>query len=90
MAWRRKRTAPSVTELRRVEGILEADPALRRRLGVKDSPARKRNGDLVYFSESTVAVAKELMARKVSPERAHVRTVLKVAVDVVVRPRSPV
>ena len=90
MAWRRKRTAATVTELLRVESILEADPALRRCLGPKNVPARKRNGDLVSFSLPTVAVAKELMARNLNPERAHVRTVLRVAADVVFRGRSPV
>lgn len=88
MAWRRKRTAPTVTELLRVEDILSADPALRRFLSAKDSPVRKRNGELVHFYGSTVAVAKELMARKLNPERAHVRIVLKVAADVMLRGNS--
>lgn len=78
MKWRRKRTVPSVTELARVERILEREPALRPYLlGPKSSPARKRTGEIVYFAEPTVTVALEMMAKKLSPERAHVRQVLR-------------
>ncbi len=82
MRWSRKRTTPTATELLRVEQVLARDLALRRYLGSKTSPVRKRNGDLVYFAPETVAVAQELMARKLSPERAHVRDVLRVGAEV--------
>jgi hypothetical protein len=79
MRWRRKRIAPTVTELSRVERVLEAEPAVRRRLGPKTTLVRKRSGEPLYFAAETVAVAAELMARKLSPERAHVGMVVKVA-----------
>lgn len=82
MRWRRKRSEPTVTELSRVEKILERDPAVRRRLGPKTTLACKRSGEPVYFAAETIAVAQALMARKLSPERAHVRKVLGVAVKV--------
>ena len=82
MRWRRKRSTPTATELLRVEKVLARDLALRRYLGPKTTPVRKRNGDVVYFAAETVAVAQELMARKLSPERAHVRIVLRVGADV--------
>jgi hypothetical protein len=69
MSWRRKRTVPSVTELVRVEQVLERDRALCQHLGPKASPARKRSGEVVYFAEATVAVAQEMMARGLNPER---------------------
>jgi hypothetical protein len=62
--------------------VLENDPAVRRLLGPKDTPARKRNRELLLFAAQTVAVAKELMARRLNPERAHVKKVLAVAFDV--------
>ncbi len=83
MRWRKKRTAPTVTELARVEKVLEADPAIRRMLGPKTSTIRKRSGEAVYFAAETVDVAQELMARKLNPERARVLEVLRVALEVV-------
>jgi hypothetical protein len=77
-----------VTELARVERVLESDPATRARLGPKTCPTRKRNGDLVYFTDATLTVAQGLMARRLSPERAHVREVLRVAVDVLSQSKS--
>jgi hypothetical protein len=82
MRWRRKRTTPTATELLRVEKVLARDLALRRYLGPKTTPVRKRNGDLVYFAPETMLVVQELTARKLSPERAHVRMVLRVGADV--------
>jgi hypothetical protein len=82
MRWRRKRTTPTATELLRVEKVLARDLALRRYLGPKTSPVCKRNGHLVYFAAETALVAQELMARRLSPERAHVREVLRVGADV--------
>jgi hypothetical protein len=82
MHWRRKRTAPTVTELSRVEKVLEADPAVRRRLGPKTALVRKRSGEPVHFAAEVVAVAQAVMNQKGNPERAHVRTVLRVAADV--------
>ncbi|MHC1770104.1 MAG: hypothetical protein AB9869_38450 [Verrucomicrobiia bacterium] len=82
MRWRRRRTTPSVTELIRVEKILEHDPAVRRRLGRKTTLVRKRTGEKVWFASEVVAIAEAMMARKLSPERASVRQVLSVAVRV--------
>jgi hypothetical protein len=65
-----------MTELARVERVLERDPAARLHLGPKTTPVRKRNGQVYHFSEFTVAVAKQLMAAGVSPERAHVKMIL--------------
>ena len=79
---RRPRTNPTVTELNRVEQVLERDPGLRARLGPKTSPARNRQGEVVYFAAETVAVAQGLMDQGLSPERAHVRVVLAVAARV--------
>ncbi len=79
---RRPRTNPTVTELSRVEQVLERDPGLRARLGPKTSLARKRTGEVSYFAAETVAVAEGLMDRGLSPERARVRVVLAVAVKV--------
>jgi hypothetical protein len=62
--------------------VLEADAAIRQRLGPKTSPARKRSGEVVHFAAETLAVAQELMLRRYSPERAHVRVVLAVAAEV--------
>jgi len=82
MRWRRKRTGPTVTELIRVEKILEADPAVRRRLGRKTTLVRKRTGERTWFAPEVVAIAEAMMARKLNPERASVRQVLSVAVRV--------
>jgi len=90
MASRRRRSLPTVTELFRIEAVLEGDPALRRQLGPKSCAARKRNGEFIYFAEATTRVAQELMARKLNPERAHVRTVLMVAADLLLRHRASV
>jgi hypothetical protein len=80
MARRRKRVEPSGTELQRVERVLENDPAVRRLLGPKDTPARKRNGDVIFFSAATMAITTELMTRRLNPERVHIGGVLAVAV----------
>jgi len=82
MSWRRKGTTPSVTELTRIEKVLEGDPAIRRWLGPKTSPATKRSGELLYFAPETVAVAEALVVQHLSPERAPVGKVLLVAVEV--------
>jgi hypothetical protein len=82
MAWRRKRTAPTVTELARVQRVLVADPAVRLRLGPKTSLARKRSGEVVHFAAETLAVAQTLMARRFNPERVKVKVVLAVAAEV--------
>ena len=82
MRWRRKRIAPSVTELNRIEKVLEADPAARSRLGPRTTLVRRRSDESVYFAAEVVAVVQALMDRKLSPERAHVRTVLRVAAEV--------
>jgi hypothetical protein len=82
MRWRRKRKIPSVTELHRIEAVLQRDLALRRHLGPRTTPARKRNGETVYFAELTWATAQEVMASGANPERAHVRTVLLAAAAV--------
>jgi hypothetical protein len=82
MSRRRTRSTPTVTELARIERVLEADPALRARLGTKTSPERKRNGEVVHFAPEVVAVAVELIARPLNPERLPVRKVLSVAAEV--------
>jgi hypothetical protein len=82
MPWRRKRTCPTVTELARIEFVLESDPAIRARLGPKASPARRRDGQVVHFAAETLAVAKALMTHRLNPERARVRIVLAVAAKV--------
>jgi hypothetical protein len=82
MRWRRKRTAPSVTELSRVEQVLERDAGLRRLLGPKTCPVRKRSGEPVYFTAETVAVTRALMARNLSAERSPVLKVVSVAAEV--------
>ena len=79
MAWRRKRTDPSVTELARIERVLESDEAARRLLGPKTVPVRKRDGTVFLFAAETVNIARELMARKLNPERTRVGIVLAVA-----------
>ena len=81
MGWKRKRTEPTVTDLRRIERILETDPALCRRLEPKTTLVSKRTGEPVYFAPETVTVAQARMARGLSPERAHVRVVLRLAID---------
>ena len=45
---------------------------------------------MVYFSAETIAVARELMARKLSPERARVSKVLLAAVEVLGLGSTPV
>jgi len=82
MNGRRHRTTPSVTELIRVQNVLESDPAIRRRLRPKTAKIRKRSGEMVCFAPETVAVAQALMSQRVNPERARVATVLGVAFDV--------
>jgi hypothetical protein len=82
MRWRRKQTGPTVTELIRVEKILEADPAVRRRLGRKTTLVRKRTGERTWFAPEVLAVAQAMMSGRLGPERAHVRQVLSVAVRV--------
>lgn len=89
MAWRRRRTEPSFTELRRVEAVLERDLATRQRLGPKKVPVKKRDGTVVLFASEALLVAKELMLRKANPERAHVRKVLLAAADILGIGRSP-
>jgi hypothetical protein len=78
----RRRSDPTVTQLQRVEKVLEADPALSARLAPKTREARKRNGEMARFAPEAVAVAQALIARRLDPERAHVRVVLAVAVEV--------
>jgi hypothetical protein len=51
-------------------------------LGPKISPIRKRSGEVVHFSAETVAVAEAMLALKLNPERAVLRQVLAVAVQV--------
>jgi hypothetical protein len=82
MRWRRKRTSPSATELSRVEKVLEVDPTVRHRLEPMGTLVRKRSGEPLYFSAETVAVVQAVMDRRFSPERAHVRTILRVAGEV--------
>src|ERR1035437_9710540 len=82
MRWRKKRTTPTVTEVSRVEKVLEADRGVSHRLWPNTTPVSKRSGEVVYFSAETIAVGQALMARKLSPERAPVRLVLRAAVDV--------
>jgi len=79
---RRKRTVPTVTELARIESVLEADHAIRQHLEPKTSPVRRRDGQMVHFAAETLAVASSLMTRRLNPERAKVRKVLAVAADV--------
>lgn len=86
MSWRRKRTTPTVTELARVQLVLERDPALSRFLRTKSVAIRKRGGEPVQFAAFTVAVAQEMMAMRLNPERAHVRKVLRVAADLAFMP----
>ena len=71
-----------MTELSRVEKVLERDLAVRRYLGPKASRVRKRSGEPVYFAAEAVAVARALMAANLNPERAAVVTVLAVAAEV--------
>ena len=78
--WRRKRTAPTLREVNRVQQALERDPAARRWLGPKTAPVRSRSGDLALFSPEAVAVAEALMADRCNPERVALRQVLAVAV----------
>jgi len=85
MGWRGKRTVPTVTELSRLERVLEGDLALRPFLGPKTSAARRRDGTVVYFAEMTMSLAQELMARRLSPERAPVGKVLGAVLDVIRR-----
>ena len=80
MGWKRKRTEPTVTEQRRIEHVLETDPALCRRLEPKTTLVSKRTGEPVFFAPEVVRVARAMMARGLSPERAHVRVVLNVAI----------
>jgi hypothetical protein len=82
MRWRKTRTTPSVTELIRVEKILERDRAICRRLGRRTTLVRKRTGEKVWFASEVVAIAEAMMTRKLNPERASVRQVLSVAVRV--------
>lgn len=71
-----------MTELTRVEKVLERDLAVCRHLGPKTCPVCKRSGKPVYFAAQTVAVAKALMATNLSPERAPVLKVVAVAAEV--------
>ena len=73
---------PSVTELLRVERILEGLPTFRARLGSKTAGIRKRNGETVCFAPETVAVVEALMAKNLNPERVYRIKVLAVAFDV--------
>jgi len=66
----------------RVQTVLEGDPAARRLLGPKTAPVRSRSGDVARFSAEALAIAQELMAYKLNPERAAVRQVLAVALRV--------
>jgi hypothetical protein len=75
-----------VTELNRVQQVLERDLALQAHLGPDSCLARKRNGQTVYFAGATMRVAQELMARGLNPERACVRLVLKTAASVLLKP----
>lgn len=89
MRWRRKRTKPTVTELNRVQQVLERDPALRLLLGPRAMPVPMRTGEVADFSAEAVAVAQAMMALKLNPERAALRHVLAVAAQVLGIVRSP-
>ena len=71
-----------MTELLRVQAVLEQDAALRLKVAARTSPARRRDGQVVYFSPASIAVAQELMTRGLNPERAHITEVVATAVDV--------
>ena len=90
MRWRRKRTTPTVTELLRVQKVLEADRALSRLLGPKSALVAKRTGEPVYFAPETITVAQALRARDLNPERTSVGTVLGVAHEVLRNPQQAV
>ena len=81
MAWRRTRTKPSATELARVEKILKAQPAFAAHLGPQ-VPVTKRTGEIASFHAAAGAVAQAMIAQKLSPERARVRIVLRVASEI--------
>ncbi len=87
--WRRKRTAPTVTELIRVQQALERDPALRLLLGPRTMPVPMRTGEIADFSAEAVAVGQAMMASKLNPERAALRQVLAVAAQVLGLVRKP-
>lgn len=78
---RRPRTTGTATELARVEKILKSQPAFCSRLGRKVS-VEKRTGEIVSFHARTFSIAEAMIAKKLNPERAHVRIVLRVAVEV--------
>ena len=63
-----------------MEEILKTQPAFAAHLGPQ-VPVTKRNREVVEFHVGTVAVAEAMIARKLGPERAHVRIVLRVAVE---------
>ena len=81
MASRRPRTEPTATELSRIQKILEAQPGFRAHLGSPVSMS-KRTGERVTFSSGIVAVAKAMMAKRLSPETAAVKFVLRTAMEV--------
>jgi hypothetical protein len=83
MSCRRRRPKPSVTELHRVEQVLESDPALRLRLGPKTTMARKQHGEPVHFSPEAVAVTEALRAQGLNPERVGVKVVLAVGAEII-------
>ncbi len=89
MPWRRKRTEPSVTELTRIQQLLERDAAASRRLGPKSVAIRKRTGETVYFAAETIMVAKALMNERLNPERTHVVDVWRIAAQVLGIYRTP-
>ena len=81
MGNRPPRTTPSATELTRVQKILEAQPAFQTHLGA-EKPVEKRTGEVVPIRLGTFAVAEEMMSRRLDPERARVRVVVRVAAEV--------
>jgi hypothetical protein len=64
-----------------VEKILVEQPAFHAHLGPKVR-VTKRTGEVVKFHVRTVVVADAIIARNLSPERAHVRIVLRVASEI--------
>lgn len=87
---RPKRKSPSVTELIRVEKVLEKEPGIRQHLGERSLRFSKRTGEVVHFSSGVVRVTEAMRTKGLNPERAHVGVVLRTAVEVFAIRRSAV
>ena len=83
----RPRTRPTATELARIEKILKAQSAFGTHLGPQ-VPITKRTGEVAHVHAGAVAVADVMIARKLSPERARARIVLRVAAEAFGIPRG--